>query len=235
MPERLRAPTHVQRWRLTLHRSADAPDLPQRDLQAAWQDGLAAAVRSSADIEPPRFVPAAPIPAGLTSDGERADVFLAERMTLPQARARFASALPTGYALVDLHDVWLGESPLPGQVEAADYRVELAPVAPGRPPSDDDMDTAIEALLATETLERLRTKPGVSAAGNLRPLILAVRRGDPGWLWMRLRFDPVLGTGRPEEVVAALGRLMGCELSTLRRHRERLWLRGEPRDDPAAV
>jgi hypothetical protein len=44
---------------------------------------------------------------------------------------------------------------------------------------------------------------------------------------MRLRFDPAAGTGRPEEVVQALAALAGRPLTATRRHRERLWLKGD--------
>lgn len=46
-------------------------------------------------------------------------------------------------------------------------------------------------------------------------------------LWMRLRHHPELGTGRPEEVLAALGERLGRDVQVRAMSRERLWLAGE--------
>ena len=51
--------------------------------------------------------------------------------------------------------------------------------------------------------------------------------GPPVVLRARTRFDPVLGTGRPEEVVAALGDAVGAPLVVASIVRERLILADE--------
>ncbi len=229
MPDRPRAPVHAQRWRITYCRRRDAPDLPQRELLAVWQQTVeAAGFGTDAHASPPsRVLLAAPIPNGMTADRELADLFLAQRHTAADVRARLGDGLPAGHGLVGLHDVWVGEPALPGLVVAADYRIGIG-TADGEPaPSMGDLATATDTLLASTTLERGRARPEASASANLRSLIDDVRPIADGCVWMRLRSDPALGTGRPDEVLLALGRVLRREIHPTAQHRERLWLRGE--------
>ena len=65
---------------------------------------------------------------------------------------------------------------------------------------------------------------------DLRPLLADVRvvdGGPPVVVRIRTRFHPELGTGRPEEVVLALGDRVGVEVSVERIVRERLVLADE--------
>jgi hypothetical protein len=217
----------AQRWRLILARSATGPDLSQREQGTVWAAALGAAGLDGGP-EASRIVFAAPMPAGMSADADLADLFLPQRRTLADVRARLAPKLPDGYRLVDLHDDWVGEPALPGQVVAGDYRVRVVR-GPGTPLLDDaarDLGAAVPALLAASTIERVRRRPD-RPAGNLRPLVDVVRVLERDRLWMRLRFDPALGTGRPEEVVAALAVLAGRSFMAQDPHRERLWLRAE--------
>ena len=61
---------------------------------------------------------------------------------------------------------------------------------------------------------------------DLRPLLgdVAVESGPPVVVRARTRFDPELGSGRPEEVVAALADRMGAPLEMGAIVRERLLL-----------
>ncbi|TFG87097.1 MAG: hypothetical protein E4H17_03645, partial [Gemmatimonadales bacterium] len=69
--------TAAQRWRLILARSADAPELGQREQIKAWNDTLSAAgLRTPSAGDQTKFVPGVPIPVGLTSDWEPADLLL---------------------------------------------------------------------------------------------------------------------------------------------------------------
>ena len=220
-----------QRWRLIFSRGADAPDLTQREHLSAWDTALETAGLREPGNPASRFVLAAPIPAGLTADRELADLFLPDRRTVAHLRARVGPTVPLGHQLVALHDVWTGEPPLPGQVVAADYRVDIDVDGESPMPDADTLRRAVAAFLEAKTIERRRTRGDRPVAGNLRDLVADIRQSAGRGLWMRLRFDPALGTGRPEEVVDALGVIAGCGLIAARRHRERLWLKG---DDVAA-
>ena len=66
---------------------------------------------------------------------------------------------------------------------------------------------------------------------DLRPLLADLAVADPGppvVVRVRTRFDPVLGNGRPEEVVAALGEAAGATVAVHSIVRERLLMRGDP-------
>jgi hypothetical protein len=167
---------------------------------------------------------AAPLQLGLAAEGELAEVFLAERVPIWRVREALTDRIPSGWRLVDLFDVWVGGPPLAGRVVGADYRIEL----------DDgtDRDRLVEAaasLLAARELPRVRQKGDGTVAYDLRPLLLDVSV-DPGLgtvIRVRTRIHPELGTGRPEEVVAALGDELGGAPEVRAVVRERLILSGE--------
>jgi radical SAM-linked protein len=218
-----------QRWRLTLRRDADAASLNQRELTAAFDDAL---VASGLPLVPSgrsrsRIAFAAPLPVAMTAERELADLLLAERVPAHEVRERLGAVLPGGFGLVDLHDVWLGEPSLVSQVVAADYRVTVEPPVPV-----DRLESAAAELLAADHLQRERAKGGGAVRYDLRPLLIDVAVGERGSepstaLTIRTRFHPELGTGRPEEVVGALGDRLGIPLRQVAVVRERVLLAGE--------
>lgn len=149
-----------------------------------------------------RVVPAAPLPLGIAGEREIVDVILAERLPVAVVRDAVRAALPAGWSLVDLHDVWLGAPAAPAVVVAAEYRVIVAG------PPRLALEVAARELLVAAALPRERRREKRTTAYDLRPLLLAleVRAGGSAGvtLWMRLRHGPE-AAGRPEEVVAALG------------------------------
>jgi hypothetical protein len=171
----------------------------------------------------------------MPAERELLDLFLAERWPVAEIRQALAHALPPGHELVDVHDVWLGEPALPGQVVAADYLVALD----GGPSMDEAglgrLRAAAERFLAAESLPRTRDKAGRSVEYDLRPLVadvqvlrveLAAARPVAA-LRIRTRFDPERGVGRPEEVVAALSEMAGVPITVATVLRERVILAGE--------
>jgi len=123
------------------------------------------------------------------------------------------------------------------------------------PGNADDIGGAIEAILAAANVPRGRVAEGRGAV-NLRSLIIAIWSVDehdwanehvaaraqlpPGRqalaepdvttteLWMRLRLDSSVGSGRPDDIVDAIAARTGQPLTIVRQHRERLWLRDDP-------
>jgi hypothetical protein len=174
----------------------------------------------------PRIAFGAPIPARIELEGELADIVLTDFVPTWRVREALAEHLPDGWRLLDLQDVWLGRPALAGQVVAADYRIEV-----GGADATALAAAAAHLLRATE-LPRERLKGGSSVRYDLRPLLVdvgVVDTGPPVVLRARTRFDPVLGTGRPEEVVAALGDVAGSPLVVASLVRERVI----PGDEPA--
>ena len=222
------APTTVpseprQRWRLVL--ATDGLDAGSRDSAALWRSTAEAAglpLAWSEGARPrPRISIGAPLPTGMAAHGELVDIVLTARWPAWRVREALVPVLPDGWRLVDLHDVWLAGPPLAGRVVAADYRIELD----GDPPVER-LAEAARALLAARSVPRERAKGDRMVAYDLRPLVadLRVEPGPPPSVVARTRFHPELGTGRPDEVVAALGDRAGVPLDMKAVVRERLVL-----------
>jgi radical SAM-linked protein len=201
--------------------------LAGRELIEAWEAALETSAlplfRPLGRVRP-RIAFGAPIPTSLELERELADIFLTEFVPTWQVREGVTAHLPDGWRLVDLHDVWLGAPALAGQVAAADYRI----VVTGG--DGAAIASAATGLLAATELPRERLKGGSTVRYDLRPLLAnltIVEAGPPVVLRARTRFDPVLGTGRPEEVMAALGEGVGTPLAVTSLVRERLILAEE--------
>jgi radical SAM-linked protein len=194
-----------QRWRLVVARAAGAPEQPQRDVADGWAKTIEAAGLQVAWTEGarprPRIAFGAPLSVGMAATGELIDVVVTERWPAWRVREALGQHLPPGWRLVELHDVWLAGPPLAGRVAAADYRVTLAGEVPVEP-----LRIAADEVLALPALIRHRPKGDESVEYDLRPLLIdiAIEAGPPVVVTTRTRFHPELGTGRPDEVVAAL-------------------------------
>jgi Uncharacterized protein conserved in bacteria (DUF2344) len=156
--------------------------------------------------------------------GELMDILVSIRLPITAVRERLLEATPTGFRLVDLHDVWLGLPPLPGQVAMADYAVDTDLTDPV---DQQALDAACRSLLGRSSVPRQRPKGGRLVPYDLRPLLVDVRRSRASELLLRTRFDPERGVGRPEEVVAALADELGRPVSIRRLVRNRLVLASE--------
>jgi radical SAM-linked protein len=237
-----------QRWRLVFARDEEARFLSHLDAVKLWERAFRRGripVATSEGFSPrPRVVFAAPLQLGMLAEHELADLFLAERLTLPDLRARLTAGMPRGYRVVDLRDEWVGAPALAPQLVAADYRMVLLGVERAA------ADAAIRALLTAEKLPREKRREDKVVAYDLRPLVLGLRSRELGdgapdaepalstvGLWMRLRHAQDGGSGRAEEVVAALadalpghsaaGSSFPPTIEFVQPVRERLWLAGE--------
>jgi radical SAM-linked protein len=215
-----------QRWRLVFARDDEARYLSHLDAIHLWERAFRRGeipVATSEGFSPrPRLIFAAPLQLGLLAEHELADLFLAERLTRFDLRERLVEGMPRGYRLVDLHDVWLGAPALATQLVAADYRLGLIGA------EADALGRAAANLMAASELRREKRRDKKVVAYDLRPLLLDLRvdviapvvgPGGPGGaegvsaaLWMRLRQSQDQGSGRPEEVVAALAAELGLGL-----------------------
>jgi radical SAM-linked protein len=220
-----------QRWRVTFGRAASIGDeIPSgREYIGRWEEtllasGLPVLVLASGR---PRIALGAPLPTGCAAEAELLELWLTELRPAWAVREGIEPGLPAGHRLAILESVWLGAPALSGQVAAADYEVQL----------DSDVGTselqaAADRILATTTLPRDRLKGGVVKTYDLRPLIVgleALAAGAPV-VTMRTRIHPELGTGRPDEVVAALAKDLGRPLPIVSTVRRRLLLVDELRD-----
>jgi len=206
-------------------REEGAPEQPQREVAEAWTSAIEAAglpVAWTEGARPrPRSAFGAPLPVGMAANAELIDVVLTERWPAWRVRDALTDGVPAGWRLVDLHDVWLAGPPLAGRVAAADYVVTLIGDVPV-----ERLRTAAAKLKNAPELMRRRSRGDDSVEYDLRPLLIDIGVEDmlPVTITTRTRFHPEIGTGRPEEVVAALSDLAGVPLEVATIVRERLVL-----------
>jgi radical SAM-linked protein len=225
-----------QRWRIVFARGEDARYLSHLDAVRSWERAFRRGeipVATSEGFSPrSKLVFAAPLQLGMLAEHELADLYLAERLTAPGLRARLAESMPKGYTVVELHDVWTGAPALAPRLVAADYRMTLLNVERAR------LESAVQRLLAMGELPRERRKESRVVRYDLRPLLLDLRAGPPdtaaaaaasptqppstagmpvaaAGVWMRLRHSQNRGSGRPDEVVAALAAELGMRPMSL--------------------
>jgi radical SAM-linked protein len=209
-----------QRWRIVFARDDDARFLSHLDAIQLWERAFRRGgipVATSGGFSPrPRLVFAAPLPLGMLAEHELADLYLTERLTRPDLRVRLAAGMPRGYRLIDLRDEWVGGPAVATLVVAADYRMTLLGVAADR------LEGAARSLLAAAELRREKRRERKVTAYDLRPLLLDLQVRPPAaadaadapqlaatGLWMRLRNSQEMGSGRAEEVVAAVADELG--------------------------
>ena len=226
-----------QRWRLTFAREPVPADAVGRIALDAWQDTFAGSGLPLAGLEAggagrARIAFGAPLPAGVAGEAELADLWLLERLPAWAVREALADRLPPAHRWVALEDVWLGAPALAGRIVAADWRIAVGGVVAV---DRERLVDAARGLLAARTLPRVRLKGTTEKRYDLRPLLAdlaiapaagAAEAAQPGGVLVRIRtrLDPELGSGRPEEAVAALAEAADCRLAIEAITRERLLL-----------
>lgn len=159
----------------------------------------------------PRINLAAALPLGFTSENELVDIHLERELPVEDITEALRRAAPPGLQVKQVEEVQEGLPALQKTLEASEYIVTLLDPIP-------DLLVKLEELLAASSLPRERR----GKSYDLRPLIQAAEVLSPdesGCQRLSLRMSAREGaTGRPEEVVLALG---GDPLST-RVHRLRL-------------
>ncbi|GAP14588.1 radical SAM-linked protein [Longilinea arvoryzae] len=173
------------------------------DMQKVWERTFRRAglpLAYSQGFHPqPRINQACPLPLGFLSNVELLDVWLNDEMPLEEIRAAVQAAAPAGVSINDLEPIDLHAPRLQTLVDTADYVITLHQVA-----DKAGLDQKIADLLAAPTL--LRERRGKTY--DLRPMIMAMRseEGPAPFLQIHLRLTVREGaTGRPEEVLLALG------------------------------
>ncbi len=216
--------TAVQRLRLTYSQGAEVKYVGHLDMLRAWERLLRRAALPMAyshGFNPrPRMVFAAPLPVGFTSAQEVVDVFLETRVDVQDAARRLAEQMPWGIRLQRVEEVALDLPPLPNEVVAIEYAVTVRPAG-----ARDEMRARIDELLRSEHWPMKRGAQHKSREYDLRTLIrsLVVQEEDDRMILTMQLLAGQQGTGRPDQVVEAIG--VGCAVESI--HRVRL-LCGEP-------
>ncbi|MCX7855473.1 MAG: TIGR03936 family radical SAM-associated protein [Anaerolineae bacterium] len=203
------------RWRITYTVKGPLRYISHLEQVRVWERAIRRAglpLAYSGGFTPrPRLQVAAPLPLGFASEAEWLDLWLEQPVEPETIVQALTSTLPEGLAIRSIEEVPLSAPSLPSQVAAAEYEVAVETAVPA-----EEIRRRIEELLAAETLPRERR----GRPYNLRPLILSLRleevRAGEGVLTMLLSAREG-ATGRPEEVLDALGLADGFFRVTRRR------------------
>lgn len=142
----------------------------------------------------PKLQLASALPLGFTSRAELADIWLEQPVPEGEVLARLQQAAPPGIAFEAVQPVAAPEPPLQRQVQRADFVARLeTPLTP-------ELPERLDALLRATSVPRQRR----GKAYDLRPLIIDLRLEPPAELVLTLSAREG-ATGRPEEVLEALG------------------------------
>lgn len=196
----------MQRLRVKFSRKEPLKFLSHLDLLRLWERAIRRAelpLAYSEGFNPhPRLSFAAPLPVGITSDAELADVFLSRWIAPQSFTARLRQQMPQGIELNDVQICALEAPALSAIIIAAEYRVTAQ-----IPVEEQQAREAISRLLQTRTIPWSHLRGAEMHSYDLRPLIYDIwLEGTDGKtlsIGMRLRCD-TSGSGRPEQVFQAL-------------------------------
>jgi radical SAM-linked protein len=196
-----------QRVRIVFSKDAELKYISHLDLLRVWERALRRArvpLAYSQGFNPrPKLLFAAALPVGCTGRAEMLDLLLERRVELRTFASDLKEQLPGGLELRSISEVALALPPLPSEVVASEYEVRVQAGEDIKP-----VQARLDGLLAAATIPRSRQRPDGVRAYDLRPLVqsleLVGRHGDALIIRMRLQAD-ARGTGRPDEVMAALG------------------------------
>lgn len=197
----------MQRLRVKFSRNDDIKFLSHLDLMRLWERVFRRAGLSltySEGFSPhPKISLAAPLPVGVTSQGELMDIWLNKWMSPDGFIKQVKSQLPADIDLLEVSVVVPEEPSLQSRVRFAEYIVAVQ-----TDKSQEEVNAMINSLLDKQKLDWHHTRHNEEKYYDLRALI------DDIWfisvqdslciLGMRLKCDSG-GTGRPEQVSKAIG------------------------------
>jgi len=159
----------------------------------------------------PRINLASALPLGVTSQEEITDVWFNEQVNEEKIQEELNKACPPGLKIVNTKRIDNHAATLQTQLLSADYSITFLNKFPG-------LTKALRELLTQNQIIRVRR----GKKYDLRPLIedlkeLPLDKNDRQRILVRLSASQI-ATGRPEEVVDALG----YDYQATRIHRERL-------------
>ena len=197
----------MNRLRIRFGRGAEVKFISHLDIIRLWQRAFRRAgieLAYSEGFNPhPRISLAAPLALGVTSEAELMDAYIARFITPQSFITCVGEQLPPGIEIMQVFRMAPTLPSLQAQVRYAEYIVEVE-VEGGV----GYVKEAIDALLAKESLPWQHQRDTGPRNYDLRPLIddlwLSNCHSGVSAIGMRLRCDSH-GSGRPEQVVKALG------------------------------
>lgn len=204
------------RVRITFTKQGALRYIGHLDLHRLWERAMRRAdlpLAYSQGFHPqPKISLAAALPLGFSSRGEVLDVRLNEEVSVEDISSRLKDNLPPDIKVREIKSVDERLPALQTQVLSAAYDVRLT-----EPIDGSELKRKVESVMMTESI--IRERRGKSY--DLRPLIemMSVITQADGTAWLKMTLAAREGaTGRPEEVLAALG----IEPETARVERTRL-------------
>ena len=197
----------MQRLRIRFSRGEEIKYISHLDLLRLWQRALNRAeipLAYSEGFSPhPRMSLAAPLALGVTGEAELMDIFLARWSSPHTFTAAMDRQLPPGVKIEQVFNIALTMPSLQSQVRFAEFKVGIETEN-----NQDEIESVINALLDKESIPWQHQRDTGTRHYDLRPLVediwLADWRKGYANIMMRLRCDSS-GSGRPEQVAAALG------------------------------
>ena len=194
----------MNRYRITFTRDRIVRFVGHLDLAKTWERILRRAdlpVAHSQGFHPlPKITFASALPVGCTSEAELMDVVLSEPIAPSEVMRRLASTLPAGIAITSVAEVPLNAPALQAELRWAEYLVTIETRE-----SQEHIEAKVRMFM--EALSVMRERRGKSY--DLRPLVLSLQvqgaSGASAQIAMRLKADAKAGTGRPDEMLSALG------------------------------
>lgn len=204
------------RVRITFTKQGALRYIGHLDLHRLWERAMRRAdlpLAYSQGFHPqPKISLAAALPLGFSSRGEVLDVRLNEEVPVEDITSRLKDNLPPDIKVTEIKSVDERLPALQTQVLSAAYDVHLTESVDG-----SELKRKVESVMMAESIVRERR----GKSYDLRPLIemMSVITQADGTAWLKMTLAAREGaTGRPEEVLAALG----IEPETARVERTRL-------------
>ena len=194
----------MNRYRITFTRDKSVRFVGHLDLAKTWERILRRAdlpVAHSQGFHPlPKMTFASALPVGCTSAAELMDVVLTEALDPADMLRRLASTLPSGIGIVSIVEAPLNVPALQAELRWAEYLVTLETGE-----SREQVEARVQSLMDASSVRRERR----GKSYDLRPLVLSLQveamSGSSAQIVVRLMADANAGTGRPDEVLSALG------------------------------
>lgn len=197
----------MQRLRISFSRGEEVKYLSHLDLMRLWERALRRAkmpLAYSQGFSPhPKISIAAPLPLGVTSETELADVILTKRVSPYYFMKVINGQLPRGIGVIGVTQVAMQLPALQSQVRLAEYRVKLETHM-----QQSEVKGSLDAFLAKRELPWQHRRDDGIRKYDLRTVVddlwLIDCSGACSTIGMRLRNDSK-ATGRAEQVTLALG------------------------------
>jgi radical SAM-linked protein len=197
----------MQRLRIKFSRSAEIKYISHLDMIRLWERALRRAgipLTYSQGFSPHAQISLAlPLSIGMTSEAELMDITCDRTLTPHWFIDILKQQLPKGIEIINISQIAPSVPSLQSQVRYTEYRVELITNK-----SREEVEHSIVNLLSLTSLPWQHKRDTGVKTYDLRPLITQISllswQPERVSLGMRLRCDN-LGSGRPEQVTAALG------------------------------